>query len=320
MGRFHSPGSRGTAMAGRAEVVGVLFADISDSMRLYEVLGNRDALAAVETCLATISAVVEEHGGRVVKTIGDEVMAVFREPDVTWAAAIAIQRRVGRCPAVPSIEGPIRMAVRIGFDVGPAIENAGDWFGGTVNMAGRMVQIARRGQIFTRHDDCARPGGLPVGSSIRVLDWIPLKGAPDGVRIADILWTGNREDQTTLMLPLNPATDLEGGELKLSLSGRTRRWEQRGGRVTIGREQTNDVVVASNAASRQHATIECRRGRWILIDHSSNGTYVNPSDGDEIHLRHQELLLRYTGTIGFGQSPGGGAFPPVEFSVAPIRH
>src|SRR5260370_38766402 len=55
----------------------VLFADISGSAKLYETLGDAEALATVERCLAIIQQACVDCGARVIKTIGDEVMAVF---------------------------------------------------------------------------------------------------------------------------------------------------------------------------------------------------------------------------------------------------
>ena len=57
----------------------VLFADVSGSTKLYEIVGDTQAHAAVDLCVKLFSALTEQHGGRVVKTIGDEVMAVFAD-------------------------------------------------------------------------------------------------------------------------------------------------------------------------------------------------------------------------------------------------
>ena len=59
----------------------VLFADISGSAKLYETLGDAEALATVERCLAIIRKACTDSGGKIVKTIGDEVMAVFSSAD-----------------------------------------------------------------------------------------------------------------------------------------------------------------------------------------------------------------------------------------------
>ena len=55
----------------------VLFADIAGSTRLYETLGDAVALTMIGRCLDVIREVCEERDGRVIKTIGDEIMALF---------------------------------------------------------------------------------------------------------------------------------------------------------------------------------------------------------------------------------------------------
>jgi len=72
----------------------VLFADITGSAKLYETLGDAEALATVERCLAVMRQACVDGGGRVVKTIGDEVMAVFPAADAAARAATDMQARI----------------------------------------------------------------------------------------------------------------------------------------------------------------------------------------------------------------------------------
>ena len=122
----------------------VLFADVSGSTRLYESLGDAEALATIGRCVALMSTVCVGHGGRVVKTIGDEVMAVFPSADSAAKAAVEMQARVSEHPPV----GGSRLAIRVGFHLGPAIETDGDVFGDSVNVAARMAALAKREQII----------------------------------------------------------------------------------------------------------------------------------------------------------------------------
>src|SRR5690242_20041625 len=123
----------------------ILFADLSGSTSLYEKLGDQRALAAVESVMAEMRKSIALEHGRVVKTIGDEVMAVFSSADEAMQAASDIQNRIS---AIDPIEG-VRMAIRAGFHYGPAIEEAGDFFGDAVNTAARMAGLAKSGQIIT---------------------------------------------------------------------------------------------------------------------------------------------------------------------------
>ena len=72
----------------------ILFADVSGSTKLYEVLGNADAQQTIDRCLGIVKRICVDQGGRVVKTIGDEVLASFPTPDAAARAAIEIQIRI----------------------------------------------------------------------------------------------------------------------------------------------------------------------------------------------------------------------------------
>ena len=262
-------------MTRQARNVGILFADISGSMRLYEAFGNGGALAAIEMCLGLVANAVALHNGHVIKTIGDEIMAAFPDVLETWAAALQIQEKIENLPSLPAADGPIKLGLRVGFSYGQAIENNGDLFGSTVNLAARMVQLARRGQILTTGDDLKL---LPAAHrfTTRGLDVLPIKGKPDGVQVVDVLWKKEEGGSTTLISPqsFQPA-QADRNELRLTLGLKVWTFDGSALRVTIGREQANDVVVPNSAASRSHATIERRRERWVLIDHSSNGSFVS---------------------------------------------
>ena len=102
----------------------VLFADIAGSTRLYETLGDERAFATVGRSVAGMGDACRTYDGRVVKTIGDEVMSVFATADAAAQAAIAMQSSLAL-----DDNAAMRVAIRIGFHFGPAIERDGDVFG-----------------------------------------------------------------------------------------------------------------------------------------------------------------------------------------------
>ena len=85
------------------------------------------------------------HSGRVVKTIGDEVMAVFPLADAAAQAAAALQARVAAEP----FTGGAPVAIRVGFHHGPTLAADGDVFGDSVNVAARLAGIAHASQVIT---------------------------------------------------------------------------------------------------------------------------------------------------------------------------
>jgi len=277
-----------------ASNLAVLFADVSGSTRLYDSVGDTLALAAIGRCLELVGGVCAGHGGRVVKTIGDEVMAVFPAVDQAAMAAAEMQARISELEPV----GGTRLAIRVGFHVGPAIEVSGDVFGDSVNVAARMTALAKGQQVILSAETAAALSPL-LRARVREIDQLTVKGKQQDIGIFELIWQASEADLTSLstrpmrrrearILLRHGAREIELGEVRSS--------------VTLGRDQQNDVVIADKMASRMHARIERRRDKFVLVDQSSNGTYVRIDGEPEIQLRREEMILRNRGRVCFGHS------------------
>ena len=87
--------------------VGILFADIAGSTRIYERLGDTRAHAVINQCFQIMGECVQAHRGVVVKTIGDELMAAFSAANQPFSCAIDIRRKFGEMPPLPLSEPPL---------------------------------------------------------------------------------------------------------------------------------------------------------------------------------------------------------------------
>lgn len=272
----------------------ILFADVAGSTGIYQRHGDRAALQWIGQAIATMTQVTETNAGRIVKTIGDEVMAVFTSANDAFRAACDMQWQVDDLPSL----GNDRIALRVGFHYGPAIDRDGDVFGDSVNLAARLVGLAKARQIITSgrtldHVD------RQLAQHARRLDRVQLKGMASEETIFEALWDESEELTTMLStsLALMPARDAslvlryEGVEIVLGPDRPC---------LTLGRDPTNDVVVVTRRASRVHARIEWRRDKFVLVDQSTNGTYVSAEPGGDVFVRLEELPLRGHGAIGFG--------------------
>jgi len=294
--------------------IGILFCDIAGSTRLYETLGDARAHAAVQTALITISDVVLKSGGVVVKTVGDEVMAAFFRAAPMFDAAIEMQRRIMTLAPVDGPQGAIRIGVRIGFHFGAAIRNAGDYYGNTVNVAARMVALAKGGEIITTTDVQALVEPK-AREKFRPLDSVMFRGKAEETSIAEIVWQATSElTQLPNQLRMVSQT-LSEQALQLTYAGQSWALKPRAPPFLIGREPENTLCLADSRVSRRHATIERRLTSWVLIDHSSNGTFMTFKDGREIALRRQDLILHNAGTITFGSSGNTEHDPRLNFEV-----
>jgi class 3 adenylate cyclase len=282
----------------------VLFADVSGSTKLYEMVGDQAAHHAIELCVKLFSALTEQHGGRVVKTIGDEVMAIFQRPGEAAKAAVDIQLGMSDMAPVDKV----RLGVRVGLHYGPVVEREGDVFGDTVNLAARLTEMASKGQIITSLETVQMLEPIQR-LDCRALYEIPVKGKDKGVAICEMMWTDT--DDATQLVSSRAATD-GTDTLRLVYRSRVVNLSQEHPSLVVGRDATADLVVPDRMASRTHCVIERRQDKFVLTDRSANGTYLSIDGDREIVLRREESLLRSHGYIALGQ-PRATASELVEF-------
>jgi len=287
--------------------VAVLFADVSGSTKLYEVLGDADAKVLIDEALIGMKTITKRHRGRVIKTIGDELMCVFPNAERGFMAATDMQTLVN---ALVVTKGVKRM-IRVGFHAGPVIEEKGDVFGDTVNVAARMAGLAKGMQIMTTRTTVdALPAALRA--STRPIAAIAVKGKADDLAVCEVLW--QEGDDLTMAAGATLAAEPRF-ELALRQGGKEVILGGERSSAMIGRDPACDLVIADPKASRQHARIERRRDKFFLTDQSTNGTFVTFAGEPEIVLRREEVMLRRSGRIVFGHSSSDPAGDSVEFAV-----
>jgi class 3 adenylate cyclase len=289
------------------KVVAVLFADIAGSTQLYDTLGDAQAKRMIDECINLMRSITEQYGGRVVKTIGDEVMCVLPDADSGCLAAMDMQLKIS---ALPMVSG-VQRAIRAGFHVGSVIEENNDVFGDTVNLAARMAGLAKGSQIMTTRSSVEVLTAL-LRSATRPIAAMSVKGKGQDVQVCEVIWQASDE-----MTMATPSVVAEARQLVLWLKheGQVHLLERANSGISLGRDATCQIVIADRMASRQHARIERRRDQFFLTDQSSNGTFVAVTGEPEISLRREELMLRGSGKISFGHSVAGTGDEVVEFSV-----
>jgi len=284
----------------------VLFADVSGSTKLYEAAGDVIALETINRIIAEMRRCTEAAGGRVVKTIGDEVMALFSTPEAAASAASQIQMQTDIMPGVAGM----KLGVRIGFHSGPVIQKDNDVFGDTVNLAARLVAQATREQIITSAET-AQELGEGYKERTRGLYAITVKGKADDIGLCELIW--RYDGATTVVLrPKSAAAKPKTVMIRLKYRGKELVRRRDNDSVTLGRDETSGLQIMEDKCSRHHCTIERRGDKFVLKDHSTNGTYVTIGEEDEVLLQRDEIALRKTGWISFGQTRIG-THESVEF-------
>src|SRR2546430_145662 len=115
----------------------VLFTDLKNSTRMYREIGDATEFGHVMNHFDVLKQVIAEEDGALVKTIGDAVMAVFRQPVSALKAMLHAQRRLASPP-----DGTQALSLKAGIHTGPCIavtlNDRLDSFGSTVNLAARL--------------------------------------------------------------------------------------------------------------------------------------------------------------------------------------
>lgn len=267
----------------------ILFADIDGSTKLYETHGDETAHRLTAQCLTLLDAQAGLAGGRVVKTSGDGVMCVFATPDEAFRAATLMRDAQKRTP----------MSIHAGFHFGPVIEYDGDFYGDTVNVAARVTDLAKAGEILVTEDTVVRLSPA-LRAATRWLDKASVKGKKEPVGVYMVLT--EEENVTVIRSPLVAA---ESDVLRLDLRYRdkTVSLEDPMPEFVLGRQDICDLVIDSSYASRRHATIQAVRGKVFLKDHSTNGTYVRSTSGEVVFVKREMVQLVGGGAIFLGREP-----------------
>lgn len=276
--------------------VAVLFADIAKSTQLYDILGDKRAQEQISSWLQILSDVTSAHGGFVIKKIGDEVLCTFRDVASAVAAGKGMHQALDRMAVddFPEIGSP---NIYVGINWGKIIVDGGDIYGDVVNVASRLVNLAKQRQILLSEEAI---GNLSAHdqSHVNFVDTEVVKGKFEEIRYYEYIW--EQLDQTMIV-----DKSMDKKALMYSLELRTKDRitivDQTHPVATFGRQSHNDFVLTNKRVSRTHARIEYRWGKFVLIDQSSNGTFVYDMKDKKRYLKREETVLPVSGYIIFGE-------------------
>jgi hypothetical protein len=205
------------------------------------------------------------------------------------------------------------VAIRIGCHFGPVVLENRDIFGAAVHTANRMTSQAKAGQIMITAAMVDRLAP-EWRSAVRQIDVATLRGKASEDELFEVLW--QKEDATSMLpaLALGRLKEQRPRRLHLHIQGQELVLDDRRTNIAIGRAEENDVVVKGNLISRLHARIEFNRNKFLLVDQSTNGTFVMSREGEESFVRRDSMPLKGEGMIGFGRAPEGNSPLTLRFT------
>ena len=249
----------------------VLFTDIQGSTGYYEKFGDVAGFAMVHECNSLLRKVAENHGGRVIKNIGDSIMATFDDAEEAVRGAISMQRNLTRLNSTKKPEDQCR--VRVGAHYGLGIVKSNDVFGDVVNVASRIQSLAVPEQILISDSLSSEVAGR--GFSLVSLGRFELKGKAEERELYEVRWDPNQPTPLALgqtLVTAGVAFRQEFTIRHLLPGGKTEaHYPLFGEGVTIGRSEgdlkfPDDLTMAS-----LHARLFVHDGQPFIEDLSGKG-------------------------------------------------
>lgn len=258
--------------------------------------------------LNRMERVALSYRGKVIRRMPNGLFASFGSANAAVLCACEMQRR---CALLPPIS-KAGLGLRIGIHYGPARQRAADAPGPTEEMTPRLVARLADGGIAASEpvvgalsvelQQLAGPGlGISGGVSVHELDW--RKGVLFSESSTGAAWASTgRQPSAGVFLVLR----LDGKEFGFGIDHPI---------ITLGRDRSNDIVIVDKNASRKHCGIVQQLNGYVLVDLSTNGTYVTPDAGPAFVLRLGMELLHGSGRITCGRPYDETARNVLEFSV-----
>ena len=303
-----------------AEVT-VVFADLSGSTGVFEVLGNAKATQLVTRLTDWIGKVCATKRGQVVKNLGDGVLMVFARNDDALEAVIEMQRvHTERIKTWPE---NARMRLQVGMSRGEVIEQDADFFGDAVNLASRLSDLSGPEQILGTDSVV---GELAADSPVRFrsLGAMDIRGRNEACTVYQVEWQNDiLTEFFTVPAALTASPFVRSvpsaGGIKLSWLDVETSFVSADLPIYLGRVAEAHFVVSDPRVSRLHAKISWRAGKFYLEDVSSYGTWVRFAGSSAVvALRRQECVLLIEGEIALGAPFEDFTVPSVSFTFS--RH
>ena len=296
----------------------VVFADLTESTAFFDALGNEKATRAVTRLTQWIGDVCIANRGRVVKKLGDGVLAVFTDASDAASALIEIQR--GHQVRLLNWPASIRMEIKAGIASGEVVEVDGDCYGDAVNVASRLSDLSGANQIWAT-EAVVRQISDDLGVRFLSLGPVTLRGKLEPLPLYRVEWqdhgTGGNVTMQATLGQIGRRDGVSEGQIHLSYLDNARSFSSAQMPVHLGRSAQAEFMVDDPRVSRLHARLDWRNGAFVLIDLSSFGTWVRFAGSDtDVPLRRDDCLLHGQGEVALGVPFNDLSAPTVVFSLS----
>lgn len=270
----------------------IVFSDIVGSSQLYTSLGNQRAKEKIDQAMLAMRDIVLQANGQVIKTIGDEIMYSHHDPEAACRAAVVMNQSLNA----------MHFYLRTGMSYGRVINDKNDLYGDTVNNAAFLARTAQANQILLDSDTYANL--INFRQQCEYFDRVILKGASENSLLYRLNWEHRNTASLDATVMATKAVSADNGtptQLMVSYEGHTY-YIDPSSDVSIGRDHGSvQICIQHKNASRRHCSLSYHRGKFILTDRSTNGTYLLQKGQQEVFLRRESTPLVADGKISIGQ-------------------
>jgi len=298
----------------------IVLAEVLEDPMLKTRLGSTEAMYLIERYIKRMERTVEACNGNILAVLDNSMLlASFDTAESMLYAVVQMQQRV---TALPPDSG-VKLSVRIGAEQGLAEKTKKGWAGNAFEASMSLRQCAGAGQIFVGNGVFeALPEELRTTALAPVFlpdnDGLPASEKPR--IIYEVEWQNDLPSQWPPSRSTPPRKDLREGpslesRLVLHHSGREITLSaQKKQKIVLGRDGSQcEIVLSDRRASRVHARIEYNGEYFVLVDQSSNGTYLTLGGNPEVLVHRSEMALFGRGCIAFVLPRHSGEVELVEF-------
>ncbi len=297
----------------------VVFADLFGSTGVFEALGNARATEVVTRATSWVAERCTEHGGRVIKLLGDGVLVVFEDSRRAVLGVIDLQRAYQQ--VLSQTPTNAYMPLRIGVARGGVEFVDDDCYGDAVNIASRLSELTGAHQIWVNRDAIENGFKLP-DERFRSLGPIHIRGRAEPCAVFQVEWQEDQgSDAMTVQATLETVAaalgqDALGVQIELNWLDTKKTFRAYDLPVHIGRSRQVEFVIDDVRVSRKHARIDWRNGSVVLVDVSSYGSWLRfAGGGPDLLLRREECVLHGQGEIALGAPLSDVSAPIISFLV-----
>ncbi|NSL53705.1 FHA domain-containing protein [Uliginosibacterium aquaticum] len=309
----------------------VLIAEVTGDAPLLGKLGAVETQRAVERCRNRAERSIDAYRGYIVQADGRTLIAHFPRGENAALAAFDLRARVKQLPPVSGVALSVQVAIHAG-NLDAMSQQPAD---AVIADARKLVALAPADQVlvsseganampdnvrsqlspeqvagFAQQAYVFRPGHTPAAAPSVVEAF-----APTSTSLALDQHAFDTAPHSQSPVFNQAATAPQRTSLMLRHNKNTLSVSDNQPVVLAGREEGNDLVIADRRASRHHARIEWRHNHFVLIDTSTNGTFMVDDAGNEVVLRRGEADLPLRGRIAFGYSPTEVGAEVVYFDI-----